>query len=216
MTLARFKALLASPGYRGRLCDFDDDRDLVGWTPTVVGGVAATWACSGGLLTVTTDANDDDAIQFQSDSPATLSPGSHHVLIARASVSAATQVDVGFGWSIADTTILASAPTDALYARKDDGDTNWDLQSLIDGAGSSATGLATLDTDHHVYGIEVRMDGTVSGKGVASFWVDGVLKASLPWLAFPYDESVYPFFAVQNGEAAAKSLVLDYFGYAYG
>lgn len=217
MQLEQFQRLLRTPGYRGRFWDFDTDAEIADWTETAVNSssVTAVTDGKGGLLTLTNATADNDSLQYVLESePVKLGLGDRHLFIIRASISDATQSDMAFGFTKTATGIVVTPTTDMLYCLKADGAATLDVKSLINSAGSSAASVHTVDTDFHVYLLDVQMDGTTAGLGIVNLWVDGVNKSSNIWTTLPYDEELAPFFGVQNGEGAAKTMVVDYVGYA--
>lgn len=193
---------------------FDDfDRyNAADWTITTTeaGAGSATEALAdadGGVLLITNDAADDDLDFFQKKGESfLLEAGKRAWFKARLKVSDATQSDFVIGLQVTDTTPLDV--TDGVYFRKDDGDTNLDVvcrKNATTGS-TSATAIATVADDTYLT-VAWYYDGVDS---IAYFVNDqqlGTLDASSSYLP---DTELTISFGIQNGEAAAKTMSLDY------
>jgi len=127
---------------------------------------------------------------------------------ARFSVSDATQSDFVMGLQITDATPLAV--TDGVYFIKNDGDTNLDFVVVKDSTASTASAITTVSNatyitvgfyyngvDEVVYAASTNSNNpTVLGK--------------LATTNLPDDEELTISFAIQNGEAVAKTMSIDY------
>ena len=183
-------------------------------TTTEAGAGSATEALSdadGGVLVITNDDADNDADFFQ------WAGGSGGVIEsfkfvsgkklwfkARFKVSDATQSDFVMGLQITDTTPLAVS--DGVYFRKDDGDANLDFVVIKDSTATTESAIATVSDDTYLTvgfyyngydGIDVFVDDSPKALGVS---LDNL----------PDDEELTISFGIQNGEAAAKVMSLDY------
>lgn len=178
------------------------------WTVTEVGvATQALTAGDGGLLLVTNAAADNDS-SFQQNSVASflMESGKRAVFQARFKVSDATQSDFQIGLIVTDTTPMDA--TDGIYFQKDDGDAQLDVYVRKDATtgSTSATNVATVVSDTYlVVGFEYN------GKDEVKFFVNNVhvssLSASSTYLP---DAALAVSFGVQNGEAVAKTMTLDY------
>lgn len=189
---------------------FDDfDRYLASnWTVTAVGaGTQALTAGDGGLLLLTNAAADDNSI-FMQNTVATflMEAGKRAFFQCRFKVSDATQSDFQMGLVVTDTTPLDA--TDGIYFMKDDGDAQLDVYVRKDATtgSTSATNVATVVSDTFmVVGFEYN------GKDEVKFFVNSVqvstLSASSTYLP---DATLALAFGVQNGEAVAKTMTVDY------
>jgi hypothetical protein len=195
--------------------DFDDFA-MADWvvTTTEAGAGSATEAVSnadGGVLLITNDAADDDADFFQysgRDASATVETfkfiaGKKLWFKARMKVSDATQSDFVMGLQITDTTPLAV--TDGVYFRKDDGDANLDFVVIKDSVATTQTAASTVANDtwftcgFYYDGVSTifvfKDDQRIAKSGVTTL-VD--------------DEELTISFGIQNGEAVAKTMSIDY------
>lgn len=177
-------------------------------TTTELGTGSATEAISNardGILVITNAAGDDDAdfLQFASETFKFVS-GKRLFFKAKFKVSDATQSDVVMGLQITDTTPLAV--TDGIYFRKDDGDANLDFVVIKDSTATTKTAVSTLSDDTYVT-VGFHYDGSNSDIDI---YVDDVRVGSAALTNVPDDEELTVSFGIQNGEAVAKVLSLDY------
>lgn len=191
----------------------DFDTYVVGeWTLTTVeaGAGSATEALTdvdGGVLLITNDAADDDSDFFQKVGESFLmEAGKQAWFKARFKVSDATQSDFVMGLQITDTTPLDA--TDGIYFMKDDGDALLDVycrKNATTGS-TSATGIATVANDTWL-----SVAWYYDGKGSLKYYVNdvhkGTLDASSTYLP---DTELTISFGIQNGEAVAKTMSVDY------
>lgn len=193
---------------------FDDfDRYVVGdWTITTTeaGAGDATEALTdvdGGCLLITNDAADDDNDFFQKKGESfLLAAGKRAFFKTRFKVSDATQSDVVIGLQITDTTPLDV--TDGIYFLKADGAATFDVicrkNATTGSTSASAVGSLVSDTF-------ITLAWAYDGKGGLKYFVDdvhkGTLDASSSYLP---DTELTVSFGIQNGEAVAKTMTLDY------
>ena len=191
----------------------DFDRFAAGdWTITTVeaGAGSATEALTdadGGVLLITNDAADDDSDFFNKVGESfLLEAGKKAAFKARFKVSDATQSDFVMGLQITDTTPLAVS--DGIWFQKDDGDALLDVYcGKSSGAGTtSATAIATVVADTYL-----TVGWAYDGKGSLRYFVNdvqlGTLDASSTYLP---DTELTVSFGIQNGEAVAKTMSVDY------
>lgn len=182
------------------------------WTITTVeaGAGDATEALSdvdGGVLLVTNDAADDDSDFFQKKGESfLLEAGKRAIFKARVRTSDATQSDIVIGLQITDTTPLDA--TDGIYFLKADGAATASIvcrKNATTGS-TSASAVATFANDTWI-----ELAWYYDGKGSLSYFVDGqqrgTLDASSTYLP---DTELTVSFGIQNGEAVAKTLSVDY------
>jgi len=181
-------------------------------TTTEVGAGSATEALTdadGGVLLLTNAADDNDADFFNKVGESFLmAAGKPAFFKARLKVSDATQSDFVIGLQITDTTPLAV--TDGIFFRKDDGDAFLDFVVMKNSAATTATGIATVADDTYL---------------TVGFYYDGIDK--IEYFAgtdsknptflgrsvttnLPDDEELTISFGIQNGEAVAKTMSIDY------
>jgi hypothetical protein len=177
-------------------------------TTTEAGAGDATEAISNaanGVLLITNDAADNDAdfFQFAKETWKFVS-GKRLFFEVRFKTSDATQSDLVFGLQITDTTPLAV--TDGIYFRKDDGDANIDFVVVKDSTATTQTAATTLSDDTWTT-LTFHYDG--SGSDIEIF-KDGVSIGASVLTNVPDDEELTISFGIQNGEAVAKTLSIDY------
>jgi hypothetical protein len=178
-------------------------------TETQAGATQALTDGDGGILLLTNSAADDDLNALQKVGESfRFASGKKLWFKSRFKVSDATQSDFVMGLQITDTTPLAV--TDGVYFRKDDGDANLDFVIVKDSTATTATAITTVVSDTYI---------------TAGFYYDG--KSSISYFAgtdtldptflgksvltnLPNDEDLTVSFAIQNGEAVAKTMSVDY------
>ena len=178
-------------------------------TETQAGATQALANADGGVLLLTNSAADDDLNALQKVGESfKFEAGKKLFFKARFAVSDATQSDFVIGLQITDATPLAV--TDGVYFRKDDGDANLDFVVVKDSTASTATAIATVvaatyltvgfyynGVDEVVYAASTNsLNPTVLGK--------------LATTNLPDDEELTISFGIQNGEAVAKTMSVDY------
>ncbi len=185
-------------------------------------GTRAISQSANGNLVITNAAADNDVNSLQLRDVASGQVAEHWKWVAgkrlwfeaRFKVSDATQSDLVIGLHITATTPVASAPTDGIYFRKDDGDRLLDLVVAKNSTASTGSGVAGASgylTDDTFTTIAFYYDGkSVANGGVIQAIQDGVVFASCPLTNVVDDEELAISFAHQNGEAVAKLLTLDY------
>ena len=183
--------------------------DTTDWTLTTVeaGASSATEAignAAGGVLVITNDAADDDSDFFQWAKECwKFVAGKKMQFRARFKVSDATQSDFVMGLQITDTTPLAV--TDGIYFRKDDGDANLDFVVMKDSTATTKTAVATVANDTYLT-VEFYYDGASD----IQIFVNDTAVGSAALTNVPDDEELTVSFGIQNGEAVAKIMSVDY------
>lgn len=176
-------------------------------TETQAGATQALTAGDGGLLLLTNSAADDDLVALQKTPAAwTFTAGKKTFFRCRFKVSDATQSDVVIGLQVVDITPLDVS--DGIYFLKADGATTFSFicrKNATTGS-TSASAVATLADDTFIelgfyYDGESKVQYEVNGS------VLGSLDASSSYLP---DTTCTVSFALQNGEAAAKTMTVDY------
>jgi hypothetical protein len=185
------------------------------WTSTETEGGAGDAALDiadgvGGYLTILNDALDDDSVELQwhkateSGEAWALTAGKPLWFEAKLAIDDATQSDFLIGLCVTDTAAI-DAVSDGVFFQKDDGDANIDYNSTGTG------GAAAVDTDSGVdaaNGIFVRYGIVWDGTSTVTFFLDGVVVGT-DATDVPTTELTLTI-AVQNGEAVAKTLTVDY------
>lgn len=184
------------------------------WTVTEVGsGSRALTDVAGGALLITNAAADNDRNELQKVGESfLLAAGKRAFFKARFKVSDATQSDFVIGLAVLDTTLQGSVDgdgaTDGIFFSKDDGDALLDIQvqkNTTTGQ-NRAAGIATVVADTF---LEVAW--AYDGKGEVKYFVDGAHKGSMDATAtYLPDTELTVSMAIQNGEAVAKTMTVDY------
>ena len=176
-------------------------------TETQAGATQALTAGDGGWLLLTNSAADNDIIALQKTPAAfTLAAGKKAFFKARFKVSDATQSDVVFGLQVVDTTPLDV--TDGIYFLKADGAATVDFICRKDATtgSTSASAVATLVSDTFI-----TLAFYYDGIDKVFYAVDGVVGGSLDASSTHLPDTITTVsFAVQNGEAVAKTMTVDF------
>ena len=163
----------------------------------------------GGVLLITNDDADNDSDFFNKVGESfKMESGKKAYFKARFAVSDATQSDFIIGLQITDTTPLDVS--DGIFFQKDDGDTNLDFHVEKDNTATIATAITTVADNTYI---------------TVGFYYDGVDQVfyyagtnsknptplgQLATTNLPDDEELTISFGIQNGEAAAKTMSIDY------
>lgn len=176
-------------------------------TETQAGATQALTAGDGGLLLLTNSAADDDLNALQK-TPAAFSftAGKKAFFKCRFKVSDATQSDVVIGLQVVDTTPLDV--TDGIYFLKADGAKTVDFICRKNATtGSTSASAVTSLADDTFATLAFYYDG----ESKVYYAVDGSVKGSLDASSSYLPDTVTTVsFAIQNGEAAAKTMTVDY------
>lgn len=174
-------------------------------TETQAGATQAITDADGGVLALVNSAADDDlnAIQLKNETFKWQSD-KQMWLRARFKVSDATEADLIIGLYITDTSPLASLPSDGLYFYKADGSTSLLFSVRKNGTSTSVT-MGTLVSDTYVI-------ATAYWDGFQwNVWFDTAPVGTITDTTnIVDDEELAIGMAVQNGEAVAKTLSVDY------
>lgn len=179
------------------------------WTVTETSATATQALADGDggwlLLTNSTEDNSLNALQKVGES-FLMESGKQAFFKARFKVSDATQSDVVIGLQITDATPLDVS--DGIYFLKSDGAATVDLvcrKNATTGS-NTATAVATLSDNTFV-----TLGWYYDGQGNLTYSVNnsvtGSMSASSSYLP---DTELTVSFAIQNGEAAAKTMTVDY------
>lgn len=178
-------------------------------TETQAGATQALTDADGGVLLLTNSAADDDLNALQKVGESfKFESGKKLFFKARFKVSDATQSDFVMGLQITDTTPLAV--TDGVYFRKDDGDANLDFVVIKDSTASTATALTTVSNDTYIT-VAFYYNGVDEVVYAASTDSNNpTIRGKLATTNLPNDEELTISFGIQNGEAVAKTMSVDY------
>jgi hypothetical protein len=178
-------------------------------TETQAGATETLANEDGGSLLLTNTAADNDLVALQKVGESFLfESGLPLFFKARFKVSDAIQSDLIIGLQITDTTPLAV--TDGVYFQKDDGDANLDFHVVKNSTSSTETAITTLANNTYIT-VGFYYDGDSKIKYFAG--TDSRNPAYLGEVSItnlPNDEELTISFALQNGEAIAKTMSIDY------
>ncbi len=178
----------------------------VGTTPTEV-----VQNADGGVLLLTMAATDDSSasLQWSGNDLATTAEtfrfavGKRLFYKARFQVSDALQSDFVLGLQITDTTPLAVS--DGVYFRKDDGDTNLDFVVIKASVATTETAFSTVAS-----ATWTELAFYYDGKSGIKFFKDDVHLGTSVLTNLPDTEELTISIHMQNGEAVAKTMSLDF------
>jgi len=159
----------------------------------------------GGALLLTNTAADNDIVQLQSaEEWFKLTAGKRAWFKARFKVSDATQSDLFVGFATTDTSIIAGT-TDAVGFRKADGSTS--LKSLTEDNTTETENTAVTMADDTYVSVAFYWDGIATVR----FYVNDSLTASHT-ANIEQTNKLALTVCLQNGEAVAKTMTVDYIG----
>ena len=165
----------------------------------------AVTSSAGGALLITNDDADNDADFFNLKGEGfKLSSSKKAYFSARFKVSDATQSDFVMGLQITDTSPLAVS--DGVFFIKDDGDTNLDFIVEKDSTSTDTTAIHTMADDTFVT-VAWYIDPISS---LVYYAVNNAEPVGVVNTNLPDDEELTVSFGIQNGEAAAKTMTIDY------
>jgi hypothetical protein len=179
------------------------------WTVTETDAAAtqALTAGDGGLLLITNTAADNDLVALQKNPAAfTFTAGKKTFFRCRFKVSDATQSDLVFGLQVVDATPLDV--TDGIYFLKADGAATVDFICRKNASTGSITtsAVATMVDDTFI-----ELGFYYDGRSKVVYEVNGSVLGSLDASsAYLPDTTCTVSFALQNGEAVAKTMTVDY------
>lgn len=187
---------------------FNDFHEYVAadWTVTETGvATQALTDIAGGALLVTNAAADNDSSESQLVGESfLLASGKKCWFKARLKVSDATQSDFIVGLVITDTTAIDGV-TDGVYFLKDDGDTNIDFHVEKNSTDTTTTAVGTAADDTFV-----ALGFYYNGSDTIEIYVDDVKVGTSVTTNVPDDTELTVTFGIQNGEAVAKTMTVDY------
>ena len=173
-------------------------------TETDAGATQALTDGDGGLLLITNTAADNDLVSLQKKGESfRFATGKALFFEARFKVSDATQSDVVIGLQITDTTPLDV--TDGVFFIKADGAATVDFRVEKNNTATTASAMATMEDDTYI-----RLGFYYDGSSAVQYFVNGTYTGSSVTTNLPDDEDMTVTIAIQNGEAAAKTMTVDY------
>lgn len=175
------------------------------WTITSVG--AATRALAnedGGALLITNAAADDDSSFLNKKGESfKFVAGKKLAFKARFKISEVLQSDMIIGLQITDTTPLDV--TDGVFFQKSDGSANLDFVVEKNNVATTKSAIKALVDDTYV-----SVGFIYNGVDKIDFFVDDERLGTSVLTNLPDDEELTISFGIQNGEAVAKTMSIDY------
>ena len=173
-------------------------------TETDAGATQALTDGDGGLLLITNTAADNDLVSLQKKGESfRFESGKALFFEARFKVSDATQADVVIGLQITDTTPLDVS--DGVFFIKADGAATVNFLVEKNNTATTASSIATMANDTYI-----RLGFYYDGSSAVQYFVNGTYTGSSVTTNLPDDEDMTITIAIQNGEAAAKTMTVDY------
>ncbi len=185
--------------------------DQAEWLLTVIDGgtdngeiVKAADDAHGGLLTLTCNDADNDALELQLNGESfALNSGKNLNFECRFAITDMSETDWFVGLAITDTDVLG-AVTDSIGFRCPDGTGDIDTVAEMDSTETAAdSGVDLVDATYVVVRVEIK------GTSRARFYVDGVEVADVT-TNLPTDEALTPTLCVRNDGAVAQTMTVDY------
>jgi hypothetical protein len=173
-------------------------------TETDAGATQALTDGDGGLLLITNTAADNDLVSLQKKGESfRFASGKALFFEARFKVSDATQSDVVIGLQITDTTPLDVS--DGVFFIKADGAATVNFLVEKNNTATTASSIATMADDTYI-----RLGFYYDGSSAVQYFVNGTYTGSSVTTNLPDDEDMTITIAIQNGEAVAKTMTVDY------
>jgi|SRR5688572_5181078 len=174
------------------------------WVETVVGtDTTGVIDGAGGILSIANDTNDNDHVyaQWVAEICAFVA-GKQSWFATRFQIDVATESDLFIGLYVTDTDPIG-AITDGVYLHKADGSTTLNLV-VVNGSTATTTAITTVAADTwYVVGLHYN------GSDKIDIYLNDDRVASSVTTNLPPDD-LKPSFAVQNGDAAAVTALIDY------
>jgi hypothetical protein len=159
----------------------------------------------GGALLITNDSNDNDADFFQLPSEGFKFDSTKRLYFeTRFKVSKATESDIVIGLQLTDTAPLDV--TDGIFFLKPDGAATVNFLVEKDDTATTASAVATLAADTFV----TLAFYYEPSDGKLQYFVDGVKVGASAITNVPDNEELTVSFGLQNGEAGAQTMTMDY------
>ena len=179
------------------------------WTVTETDAAAtqALTAGDGGLLLVTNTAADNDLVALQKTPAAwTFTAGKKTFFRCRFKVSNATESDLVIGLQVVDATPLDV--TDGVYFLKADGSTNVAIIARKNATTGSTTDTAITTMADDTF---IELGWCYDGQSTIAYDVNGTVLGSLDGSSsYLPDTTCTVSFALQNGNAVARTMTVDY------
>jgi hypothetical protein len=189
------------------------------WTLTTTGsGTALVTDADNGVVLVTNGASDDNNVFCQwcgrsSSTSETFKWDATKPMWfkARFQVSDATQSDLIIGLAITDTSPLDAS--DGIFFLKSDGSASVSLKAVKNSTASTVAVGTLTDATYYTVGFAWLPNGPengAGGPGLYAFFNDVQVGSITSTTNMPDDEELAITFGIQNGEAVAKTMSLDY------
>lgn len=178
-------------------------------TETQAGATQAQTSGHGGRLLLTNSAADNDLVSLQhAPTSIAMAAGRRAWMATRFQISDATQTDVFIGLAATDTSPIASVPSDYVAFTKDDESTALNLKT----AGSSASILSLTSLGTATAATDVTLGMYYDGVSRLYVYVNNALVSTTnAAFASLFPTAVMsPIFALQNGDANARTMNIDY------
>lgn len=175
------------------------------WTVTVVGsGTQALTDEDGGVLLLTNSAADNDSISNSKVGEGfLLEIGKKTFFKTRLKLSDVMDSAFTIGLIITDTTPLDG--TEGIFFKKENGDSNLDFRVK---KGNDFTAVSNIDiVEDDTY---IDMGFYYDGDSEIEYSTNGVVRGKTDTTNLPDDKLLTITFAIRNGEAAAKTMSIDY------
>lgn len=198
-------AMPAAPRFHTYMEDFDY-YTAGDWTvtETQAGATQALADGDGGLLLITNTAADNDLVALQKVGESfRFASGKKLFFEARFKVNDATQSDVVIGLQITDATPLDVS--DGVFFIKADGAATVNLLVEKNNTATTTSSVATMVDDTFI-----TLGFYYDGASAIEYSVNGVVKGTSVTTNLPDDEDMTVSIALQNGEAVAKTMTVDY------
>ena len=173
-------------------------------TLTGAGTAVLVAGALGGRMIITDSALNDDSVEMQANGAAFLPTFANRIYFGiKFPVSDATQSDFIVGLCIPDTTLIDGVDSDGIFFRKLDGTAVCNLvleHATVETETAALTVVAATD-----YILEFVWNGTS-----LNFYVDGVMGTAPVLTNIPHALYLTPSIALQNGEAVAKTMTIDW------
>lgn len=174
-------------------------------TETQAGATQAIVDADGGVLALVNSAADNDLNQIQwAKETFRLAANKQTWIKARFKISNATESDVLVGLYITDTSPVASKPSDGFYFQKLDGSTSLTFECGVNSTYTSTT-VATMANDTYVV-----VAAYYNGYDRIELYLNDQKVATSVATNLCTDEDLAVSLAVQNGDANARTLSVDY------
>ena len=214
----------AGPARYGYFYDYHSDEDITEGVFTAIssGTNSVLDTGPGGLMRISGAATTDDSGgEWQVDSASIVLPVSKTVrMLSRHIISDATQSDFRVGLATLDTSIIASAPTNAVMVSKTDGAATLDFIVIVGGVTTySQASIATIaDATAFELAIEVVVSATSGTADSVRVWFNGTSVVNARAVSVPLATSLMSgVIAFQSGDnVGTKTCDTDYFGVEVG